>query len=52
MEKMNQVSVSEFFAKSKEELYDEAVEMVEKYNRLIDICNDSSERIAELVATD
>lgn len=49
MEKMNQVSVSEFFAKSKEEMYDMAVEMVEKYNRLIDICNDSSERIAELV---
>lgn len=36
MEKMNQVSVSEFFAKSKEEMYDMAVEMVEKYNRLID----------------
>lgn len=49
MEKMNQVSVSEFFAKSKEEMYDMAVEMVEKYNRLVDICNDSCERMAELV---
>lgn len=49
MEKMNQVSVSEFFVKSKEEMYDMAVEMVEKYNRLIDICNDSCERIAKLV---
>lgn len=36
MEKMNQISVSEFFAKSKEEMYDDAVAMVEKYNRLID----------------
>ena len=52
MEKMNQVSVSEFFAKSKEEMYDMAVEMVEKYNRLVDICNDSAERMAELMAKD
>lgn len=52
MEKMNQVSVSEFFAKSKEEMYDDAVAMVEKYNRLVDICNDSAERIAELMAKD
>lgn len=49
MEKMNQVSVSEFFAKSKEEMYDMAVEMVEKYNRLVDICNDSAERMADLI---
>lgn len=49
MEKMNQVSVTEFMSKSKEEMYDNAVEMVEKYNRLADICNDSSERISELV---
>lgn len=49
MEKMNQVSVSEFFTKSKEEMYDMAVDMVEKYNRLVDICNDSAERISELV---
>lgn len=52
MEKMNQVSVSEFFAKSKEEMYDDAVAMVEKYNRLVDICNDSAERMAELMAKD
>lgn len=52
MEKMNQVSVSEFFAKSKEEMYDMAVEMVEKYNRLVDICNDSAERMSELMAKD
>ena len=49
MEKMNQVSVTEFMSKSKEEMYDIAVEMVEKYNRLIDICNDSAERMAELI---
>ena len=49
MEKMNQVSVSEFFAKTNEERYDDAVAMVEKYNRLVDICNDSAERMAELV---
>ena len=49
MEKMNQVSVTEFMSKSKEEMYDMAVEMVEKYNRLVDICNDSAERIAELI---
>lgn len=49
MEKMNQVSVTEFMSKSKEEMYDMAVEMVEKYNRLIDICNDSAERMAELM---
>lgn len=49
MEKMNQVSVSEFFAKSKEEMYDMAVEMVEKHNRLVDICNDSAERMADLI---
>lgn len=49
MEKMNQVSVSEFMAKSKEEMYDMAVKMVEKYNRLVDICNDTCERIATLV---
>lgn len=52
MEKMNQVSVSEFFAKSKEEMYDDAVAMVDKYNRLVDICNDSAERMAELMAKD
>lgn len=49
MEKMNQVSVTEFMSKSKEEMYDMAVEMVEKYNRLVDICNDSAERMADLV---
>lgn len=49
MEKMNQVSVTEFMSKSKEEMYDMAVEMVEKYNRLVDICNDSAERIADLI---
>lgn len=49
MEKMNQVSVSEFMELTKTQMYDKAVEMVEKYNRLVDICNDSSERIAELV---
>lgn len=52
LDRMNQVAVSEFFSKSKEELYDEAVKMVEKYNRLVDICNDSAERMAELMATD
>lgn len=49
LEKMNQVSVTEFMSKSKEEMYDMAVEMVEKYNRLVDICNDSAERMADLV---
>lgn len=52
LERMNQVSVSEFFAKSKEEMYDDAVAMVEKYNRLVDICNDSAERMAEFMAKD
>lgn len=49
MEKMNQVSVSEFMNLTKTQMYDKAVEMVEKYNRLVDICNDSAERISELV---
>lgn len=50
MEKMNQISVSEFMNLTKTQMYDKAVEMVEKYNRLVDICNDSTERMAELVA--
>lgn len=49
MEKMNQVSVSEFMNLTKTAMYDKAVEMVEKYNRLIDICNDSADRIATIV---
>jgi chromosome segregation ATPase len=49
MEKMNQVSVTDFMSKSKEEMYDMAVEMVEKYNRLVDLCNDSAERMADLI---
>ena len=48
MDKMNQVSVSEFMNLTKTKMYDMAVEMVEKYNRLVDICDDSAERIAEL----
>lgn len=52
MEKMNQVNVTEFMSKSKEEMYDMAVEMVEKYNRLVDICNDSAERMADLMTND
>lgn len=35
MEKMSQVSVSEFMNLTKEEMYDNAVKMVEKYNRLV-----------------
>lgn len=52
MEKMNQVSVSEFMNLTKTQMYDKAVEMVEKYNRLVDICNDSAERMAEFMAKD
>lgn len=49
LEKMNQVSVSDFMGKGKTEMYEEAVKMVANYNRLVDICNDASERIANLV---